>query len=157
MLGEIAAIRVGLVEAHRAILPFDAARTPSEAMFSVPHTVALALVRGAVIPADFTDAAIADPTTRALAAKVTVETRVARRSKVNVDPDDPDLVEITLTDGSTLATAVAVPRGAPANPLSPDEVLAKFALTIGSQGNIRTTTLRAFTEAEYRGIIQSLP
>ncbi len=38
-----------------------------------------------------------------------------------------------------------------------DEVLAKFALTIGSQGNIRTTTLRAFTEAEYRGIIQSLP
>ncbi len=38
-----------------------------------------------------------------------------------------------------------------------DEVLAKFALVIGSQGNVRTTTLRAFTEAEYRGIIQSLP
>ncbi len=38
-----------------------------------------------------------------------------------------------------------------------DEVLAKFALTIGSQGNIRTTTLRAFTEAEYRGIVRSLP
>ncbi len=38
-----------------------------------------------------------------------------------------------------------------------DEVLAKFALTVGSQGNVRTTTLRAFTEAEYRGIIQSLP
>ena len=37
-----------------------------------------------------------------------------------------------------------------------DEVLAKFALTVGSQGNVRTTTLRAFTEAEYRGIIQSL-
>ena len=125
-LGEIAAIRVGLIEAHRAILPFDAARTPAEALFSVPHTVALALIRGAVTSADFTDAAIADPTIRALAAKVTVETRVARRSKVNVDPDDPDLVEITLTDGSTLATAVAVPRGAPANPLSPDEVLAKF-------------------------------
>ncbi len=37
-----------------------------------------------------------------------------------------------------------------------DEVLARFALTVGSQGNIRTTTLRAFTEAQYRGIIQSL-
>ena len=37
-----------------------------------------------------------------------------------------------------------------------DEVLAKFALTIGSQGNVRTTTLRAFTETEYRGIVQSL-
>ncbi len=38
-----------------------------------------------------------------------------------------------------------------------DEVLAKFALAVGSKGNIRTTTLRAFTEPEYRGIIQSLP
>ncbi len=38
-----------------------------------------------------------------------------------------------------------------------DDVVASFALTVGSQGNVRTTTLRAFTEAEYRGIIQSLP
>ncbi len=38
-----------------------------------------------------------------------------------------------------------------------DDVVARFALTVGSQGNVRTTTLRAFTEAEYRGIIQSLP
>ncbi len=38
-----------------------------------------------------------------------------------------------------------------------DEVVAKFALVIGSQGNVRTTTLKAFTESEYRGIIQSLP
>ena len=37
-----------------------------------------------------------------------------------------------------------------------DEVVAKFALMVGSQGNVRTTTLRAFTEDEYRGIIQSL-
>ena len=38
-----------------------------------------------------------------------------------------------------------------------DDVMAKFALKIGSLGNVRTTTLKAFTEAEYRGIIQSLP
>lgn len=38
-----------------------------------------------------------------------------------------------------------------------DDVMAKFALTVGSQGNIRTTTLKAFSEAEYRGIIESLP
>jgi 2-methylcitrate dehydratase PrpD len=124
--GEIAAIRVGLIEAHRAILPFDAARRPSEAMFSVPHTVALALVRGAVIPADFTDEAVADPSIRALAAKVTVETRKPRRPEFNMDPDDPDPVEITLADGSTLATSVAAARGTPPDPLSPDEVLAKF-------------------------------
>ncbi len=124
--GEIASIRVGLVEAHRAILPFDVARTPAEALFSVPHTVAPALIRGAVVPADFTDAAVSDHVVQALAAKVTVETRKPLRPAINIDPDDPDPIEITLTDGATLETSVAVPRGAPSDPLSPDEVLAKF-------------------------------
>ena len=38
-----------------------------------------------------------------------------------------------------------------------DEVAAKFLLTLGSQGNVRSTTLKAFTEQEYRNIIGSLP
>ena len=38
-----------------------------------------------------------------------------------------------------------------------DAVVAKFLLAVGAQGNIRTTTLRAFNEAEYRSIIESLP
>ncbi len=38
-----------------------------------------------------------------------------------------------------------------------DEAVAKLALTLGSAGNIRTRTMRAFTEAEYRKIVQSLP
>lgn len=38
-----------------------------------------------------------------------------------------------------------------------DETAAKLALAIGSQGNIHTETLRAFTEEEYRKIIASLP
>ena len=38
-----------------------------------------------------------------------------------------------------------------------DEVMAKFALALGSAGNIRTTTLKAFPEAEYRRIIAALP
>ena len=124
--GEIAAIRLSLVEAHRAILPFDVARTPAEALFSAPCTVALALIGGAVTPADFTAAAIAEPATRALAAKVTVETRKPLRPGINMDPDDPDPVAITLTGGSTLTTAVAAAKGAPSDPLTPDEVLAKF-------------------------------
>lgn len=37
------------------------------------------------------------------------------------------------------------------------ETVAKLALTIGSQGNVRTETLRAFTEDEYREIIAALP
>ncbi len=41
---------------------------------------------------------------------------------------------------------------------SPDaETAAKLALAIGSQGNVRTETLRAFTEDEYRQLIAALP
>jgi uncharacterized protein with GYD domain len=38
-----------------------------------------------------------------------------------------------------------------------DDAVAKFALSTGSQGNVRTETLRAFTEEEYRKIISGLP
>jgi uncharacterized protein with GYD domain len=37
-----------------------------------------------------------------------------------------------------------------------DAALAKAILTIGSQGNIQTETLRAFTEDEFRKIISGL-
>ena len=41
---------------------------------------------------------------------------------------------------------------------APDgETAAKIALAIGSQGNIRTETLQAFPEGEYRKIIAGLP
>src|SRR3989442_1376535 len=38
-----------------------------------------------------------------------------------------------------------------------DEAAAKLALTLGSAGNIRSRTSRAFTEPEFRKLIQSLP
>jgi uncharacterized protein with GYD domain len=37
-----------------------------------------------------------------------------------------------------------------------DEAAAKFALSVGSGGNVRTTTLKAFSEKDYRTIIGSL-
>ncbi len=38
-----------------------------------------------------------------------------------------------------------------------DETVAKGALALGSRGNVRTETFRAFKEDEYREIISSLP
>lgn len=38
-----------------------------------------------------------------------------------------------------------------------DEVGAIMALSAGSGGNIRTETLKAFTEDQYRGIIAKIP
>ena len=38
-----------------------------------------------------------------------------------------------------------------------DETVAKIALTLGSLGNVRTESFRAFKEDEYREIVASLP
>jgi len=38
-----------------------------------------------------------------------------------------------------------------------DTSAARLALGLGAQGNVRTQTMRAFTESEYRQIIASLP
>ena len=38
-----------------------------------------------------------------------------------------------------------------------DESVVRFALALGSAGNVRTTTLKGFTEQEHREIIGSLP
>ena len=38
-----------------------------------------------------------------------------------------------------------------------DDAAARFLLAIGSMGNIRSTTLKAFTEDEFRNLIASLP
>jgi uncharacterized protein with GYD domain len=38
-----------------------------------------------------------------------------------------------------------------------DETAARLALTIGSLGNVRTDTMRVFTEPEYRKLISSIP
>ncbi len=38
-----------------------------------------------------------------------------------------------------------------------DAVVAKFLLALGSAGTVRTTTLKAFNEAEFHSIIESLP
>ncbi len=38
-----------------------------------------------------------------------------------------------------------------------DDAVAKFALAIGSIGNVRSKTLKAFTEDQFREILQSLP
>ncbi len=38
-----------------------------------------------------------------------------------------------------------------------DETVAKLALAIGSQGNAKTETLRAFSQDEFLGIVAGLP
>ena len=38
-----------------------------------------------------------------------------------------------------------------------DETATRFALSVGSLGNVRTESMRVFTEPEYRKLITSIP
>jgi uncharacterized protein with GYD domain len=38
-----------------------------------------------------------------------------------------------------------------------DEAIAKFVLAVASRGNVRTTTMKTFTEQEYRKLLTELP
>jgi uncharacterized protein with GYD domain len=38
-----------------------------------------------------------------------------------------------------------------------DDAVARFALALGSIGNVRSISLKAFTEQEYRNIVETLP
>ena len=40
---------------------------------------------------------------------------------------------------------------------SSDEVATTFALALGTHGNVRTTTLRAYTKEEFPAIVKKLP
>mgnify|MGYP001479643560 CR=1 FL=1 len=60
-----------------------------------------------------------------------------------------EITQFFLTMGAYDAVAVAE--------FPDDAAAAKFLLTLGSTGNIRTTTLRAFPEAEYQDIVAALP
>jgi uncharacterized protein with GYD domain len=60
-----------------------------------------------------------------------------------------EIKEVYLTSGeSDLVAIIDAPSG---------DNVAKLAMAIGSQGNVRTKTARAWTEAEYTKLISELP
>lgn len=60
-----------------------------------------------------------------------------------------DIKQVYLTSGdSDLVVIAETPNG---------DNMAKLALAIGSQGNVRTRTARAWTEEEYRKLVSELP
>jgi uncharacterized protein with GYD domain len=60
-----------------------------------------------------------------------------------------EIKEVYLTSGeSDLLAIVDAPSG---------DAVAKLALTLGAQGNIRTKTVRAWTEGEFGKFVSELP
>ncbi len=96
-----------------------------QAQMSLQYIVAVTLIDGAALPAQFAESRLADPAVLDL----------ARRVRIEVDPDIDRLyparyanrVAITLKDGRRAAARVDQARGATTRPLDLTEVAAKFA------------------------------
>ncbi len=105
--------------------PLDRKRAPAvaiDAKFSIPFTTAAALIQPEITLDSFDAAALADPATLALAAKV----RFARRPDWGRDRAASGELAITLTDGTTVAQLVDVAAGHFTQPLSDAALEAKF-------------------------------
>jgi 2-methylcitrate dehydratase PrpD len=99
-----------------------APRSEYEGKFSLQYSIASMLVRGHVAVSDFTDEAIADPDVLAVAHKVRYETR----SYPTYPQAFPGGVRVRLADGTSFEADFPFQKGGPENPLSADEVRAKY-------------------------------
>jgi 2-methylcitrate dehydratase len=99
-------------------------KTRETADHSLPYCTAVALVDGAITADQFTPERLADPALLDLVS----------RTKVIEDPDltagypagIPNRVTVTLDDGSTLTREMAFPPGHDKNPLTDEQLAAKF-------------------------------
>jgi 2-methylcitrate dehydratase PrpD len=95
--------------------------TAIDAKFSIPYTVATALVSGKVALDQFFPEALADPTVLEVAGKVFYEID----GSVTRDQESRGIVEIS-TDRGVLSRTVSLAYGHPENPLSDDKFVEKF-------------------------------
>ncbi len=114
-------IKVGPKELRRHDI-----RDPHDVMigqYSVPFSVALAIVADARDPRTFRDADVDDPELRALMTRI-------RLVPWDAPPPSPiaSVVTITMRDGTVLRSEVADFKGTPDNPLSPNELRDKALL-----------------------------
>ena len=121
----IRGIRVGLNhQAYEAVCtPVEVRKSPKtvvQAQFSIPYTVATALIDGGVRLEHFADTALKREDLLSLASKVeaSVNEEIERQAGRNVSPV---LLEIELSDGSVHRLRVDAPLGHPGYPMSEDD------------------------------------
>jgi 2-methylcitrate dehydratase PrpD len=103
-------------EYHRNAAP----NTYHEAQVSLPYSTAVALVEGAALPEQYADDQVHRPDLVALMDKITIETDPTLPRGVSVR------LEVTRTDGSTVHNQVDDAKGSLGNPMSDDDLAAKF-------------------------------
>ena len=125
-LDQITAISAEMPDFHYAILPFDRPRTRAQALFSAPACIAQTLVTGTLTLADSAAGFWQAPQVARLIPLTSVTAAPALNPALNYDPDQPDILRVTLSDGTVLETTCAAPLGHPANPMDAAALAAKF-------------------------------
>ncbi len=127
----IVKITASLPDFHAAILPFHQPTKRAEALFSFPFCVAQTLIHGNLTLADLEAERWNEPIIRDLISRTERLIRKPINPKLNYDPDDPDWVEIEMTDGSVHRAEVIYPLGAPQNRMTPEQIMDKFFINAG--------------------------
>jgi 2-methylcitrate dehydratase PrpD len=119
-------VRGGPVQAMLAqpLARKQAPQTAIDAKFSLPFTVATALLHGRVDFDSFAPAALCDPRVLALAARVQFELRPGSRPEQATSAQ----LQVRLRDGREIAVERLEPLGAPTRPLDDAALTDKFAL-----------------------------
>jgi 2-methylcitrate dehydratase PrpD len=122
---------IAAITAHGAPLnrmlaePLEQKRAPQtaiDAKFSIPYCVAVALQRADVTLDDFTAAALAQPSTRALAQRVSYRVD----ESASMSEATSGTLELHLQTGQTLTARIDQPLGHPSNPLDDQHLTTKF-------------------------------
>ncbi|HSI92007.1 MAG TPA: MmgE/PrpD family protein [Jiangellaceae bacterium] len=148
------------VETHVLAAPLGRIDPPTRlaAMFSIPHTVAAALVRGTLDPDATGPAVRADPDVRRLAAATTVVHRPDFDDRAPAER--PARVTLRLDDGSERSREVPNPVGdADHHPLGRDGVRAKLHALLGAADadHIEQVLDRLAGASSVRALLAELP
>jgi 2-methylcitrate dehydratase PrpD len=125
------AVKVSSMVAEMVGKPFRIGQNPQvDAQFSIPYTVAVALLHGDVFLADFEPEAVHRESVKALAAKVQVD------ENPNLAPKDilPAEFRAIRSDGESLEVRVNAPLGNPLHPVSDAQCRRKFSKCIQYSG-----------------------
>jgi 2-methylcitrate dehydratase PrpD len=129
-----------------------APRTDYEGKFSLQYSTAAMLVNGRVGLDTYTPDALGDERVLGLAGKVRYETR-----EYDSYPGSfPGGVRITLRDGRTLEADLPYQLGAPENPMTEDQVRAKFRDNAALAGGASDALEAAILELEARDDVRSV-
>ena len=104
--------------------PYSPEITPAWARLCMPYLAALMLTDGRIDPRRFTDGDIADPQLAEIAAKV----RLVDDGNEDGNALFPQVLTLTMGDGSQQEHAIEHTLGSPENPLSPEQSAAKLSL-----------------------------